>query len=72
MDGYVVTLCVREKLEYIEFCLRINDEQMENLWVIIKGQANMDDSFVDDYYRRPDQEEVGMVFSRQLKAVWQL
>lgn len=72
MDGYVVTLCVREKLEYIEFCLRINDEQMENLWVIVKGQANMGDNFVDDYYRRPDQEEVGMVFSRQLKAVWQL
>lgn len=29
----------------------------------------MGDNFVDDYYRRPDQEEVGMVFSRQLKAV---
>jgi len=48
---------VREKLECIELCLGADEEQVESLWVGIKGQAHKGDITVGVYYRPPDQEE---------------
>ena len=57
MEGYVlfrkerlgkgsggVALYVREQLECIKLHLGVNDDGVENLWVGIKGQANMGDT----------------------------
>ena len=59
MDGYVLfrkdrpvmqggrfALNVREQVEQIKVHLEMNDEQVESLWVRIKGQANMGDTIV--------------------------
>ena len=48
---------MREKLECIELCLGADEEQVESLWVGIKGQAHKGDITVGVYYRPPDQEE---------------
>ncbi|GAB0209615.1 hypothetical protein GRJ2_003427200 [Grus japonensis] len=82
MDGYVlfrkdrtarrgggVALYVREQLECIKLCLSVDEEQVESLWVRMKGQANMGDTVVGVYYRPPDQEEeVDEAFYRQLEV----
>jgi len=63
---------VREQLEYIEFCLGADEEQVENLRVRIKRQAHRGDTVVGVYYRPPDQEEeVDEAFYRQLKVALQ-
>jgi len=63
---------VREQWECIELGLRANEEQVESLWVRIKGQAHMGDITVGVYYRPPDkEEEVYEVFYRQLQAASQ-
>jgi len=68
-QGGGVALYVREQLEYIEFCLRADEERVENLWVRIKGQPHMGDVIVSVYYRPPDQEEeVDEAFYKQLKV----
>ncbi|GAB0206526.1 hypothetical protein GRJ2_003118200 [Grus japonensis] len=85
MDGYVlfrkdrparrgggVALYVREQLECIELCLGMDEERVESLWVRMKGQANMGDTVVGDYYRPPDQEEeVDEAFYRQVEVASQ-
>ena len=55
--GGRVALYVREQLECIELGLGANEEQVESLWVRIKGQAHTGDITVGVYYRPPDQEE---------------
>ena len=42
--GGGVALYVREQLECIKLHLGVNDDGVENLWVGIKGQANMGDT----------------------------
>ena len=60
---------MRKQLECIELCLGVDEEQVESLWVRIKGQAHMGDIVVGVYYRPPDQEEeVNETFYRQLKV----
>jgi len=46
---------VREQVECIELGLGANEEQVESLWVRIKGQAHKGDIMVGVYYRPPDQ-----------------
>ena len=47
-------------------------EQVQSLWVKIKGQPNMGDTVVGVCYRPPDQEEeVDKVFCRQLEVASQ-
>jgi len=59
---------VREQLECMELCLGVDEEQVERLWVRIKGQPHMGDVIVGMYYRPPDQEEeVNEAFYKQLK-----
>jgi len=48
---------VREQLECTELCLGADEEQVESLWVRIKGQAHTGDTVVGVYYRPPDKEE---------------
>ena len=86
MDGYVllrkgrpsrrgvgVALYVREQLQCIEYCPRVDEERVESLWVRIKGQAGMGDTVVGVYYRPTDQdEEVDEAFYRQPRAASQL
>lgn len=43
--------------EHIELHLGVNDDWVESLWVIIKGQANMVDTVAGVYYRPPGQKE---------------
>ncbi|PKU34516.1 rna rnp complex-1-interacting phosphatase [Limosa lapponica baueri] len=63
-----VVLYMREQLERIKLCLVADEESAENLWVRLKGQANMGDTTVGVYYRPPDQEEeVNEAFYRQLE-----
>jgi len=63
---------VREQVEYIELGLGANEEQVESLWVRIKGQAHTGNITVGVYYRPPDQEEeVHEAFYRQLQAASQ-
>jgi len=70
--GGGVALYVREQLECIELGLEANEEQVESLWVRIKGQAHKGDITVGVYYRPPDQEEeVDEAFYRQLQAASQ-
>jgi len=70
--GGGVALYVREQLECIELGLGANEEQVESLWVRIKGQAHTSDITVGVYYRPPDQEEeVDEAFYRQLQAASQ-
>ena len=70
--GGGVALYVREQLECIELGLGANEEQVESLWVGIKGQAHRGDITVGVYYRPPDQEEeVDEAFYRQLQAASQ-
>ena len=45
---------MREQVECIELGLGANEEQVESLWVRIKGQAHMGDITVGVYYRPPD------------------
>jgi len=85
MDGYTlfrkdrptrqgggVTLYVREQPECIELCLGADEEEVESLWVRIKGQAHMGDIIVGVYYRPPDQDEEGdEACYRQLKVASQ-
>ncbi|GAB0207210.1 hypothetical protein GRJ2_003186600 [Grus japonensis] len=82
MDGYIlfrkdrparrgggVALYVREQLKCIKFCLGVDEERVESLWVRMKGQANMGDTVVGVYYRPPDEEEeVDKAFYRQLEV----
>jgi len=71
-QGGGVALYVTEQLEYIELCLRVDEEQMESLWVRIKGQAHTGDTVVGVYYRPPDQKkEADHAFYRQLKVTSQ-
>ena len=49
--GGGVALYVREQLECIELGLGANEEQVETLWVRIKGQAHTGDITVGVYYR---------------------
>ena len=46
MQGGRFALNVREQVEQIKVHLEMNDEQVESLWVRIKGQANMGDTIV--------------------------
>ncbi|PKU29506.1 glycerol kinase [Limosa lapponica baueri] len=49
-----------------------DEEIVENLWVRIKGWANMRDTVVGVYYRQPDQDgEVDEAFYNQLKVALQ-
>ena len=67
-----VALYVREQLECIELGLGANEEQVESLWVRIKGQPHKGDIIVGVYYRPPHQEEeVDEAFYRQLQAASQ-
>jgi len=50
----------------------VEEEQIESLWIRIKGQAHMGDVIVGVYYRPPEQEEeVDEAFYRQLKVASQ-
>jgi len=51
-----VGLYVREKLERIELCLGVDEEQVKSLWIRIKGRAHMGDITVGVHYRPPDRE----------------
>jgi len=63
---------VKEQLECIELCLGADKEQVQGLWVRIKGQAHTGDITVGVYYRPPDQEkEVDEAFYKQLKTASQ-
>lgn len=42
--GGGVALSVRQHLECIELCLRVDDERVESLWVRIKGQTRKGDT----------------------------
>ena len=57
MQGGRFALNVREQVEQIKVHLEMNDEQVQSLWVRIKGQVNMGDTIVGVQYRLPDQEE---------------
>jgi len=71
-QGGGVALYVREQLECTELCLGADEEQVESLWVRIKGQPHMSDVIVSVYYRPPDQEEeVDEAFYKQLKVASQ-
>ncbi|GAB0177486.1 hypothetical protein GRJ2_000213900 [Grus japonensis] len=49
--------------------IRVDEEQVESLWVRIKEKANMGDTVVGVYCRQPDQdEEVNEAFYRQLEV----
>ena len=49
-----------------------NDEQVESLWVRIKGQANIGDTAVGVYYRPLNQEEeVDETFYKQMEVASQ-
>jgi len=70
--GGGVALYVREQLECIELCPGADEEQLDSLWVRIKGQPHMGDIIVGVYYRPPDQEEeVDEAFYKQLQAASQ-
>jgi len=70
--GGGITLCVSEQSEHIELCLGADEEQVESLWVRIKGQPHKGDITVAVCYRPPDQEEeVDEAFYRQLKVASQ-
>jgi len=63
---------VREQLVTAEIHLGVNDEQLESLWVRIKGQANTSDTVVGVYYRPSDrEEEVDEAFYKQLEIALQ-
>ncbi|KAJ7413876.1 mitochondrial fission process protein 1 [Pitangus sulphuratus] len=67
--GGGVTFYVRLHLECIKLCLGVDDEQVENLCVGIKGQTSEGNIVVGVCYRSPDQEEeVDEAFYRQLEA----
>jgi len=71
-QGGEVALYVREQLECIELCLGVDEEQVESLWVRIKGQAHMAGVIASVYYRPPDQEEeFDEAFYRQPKVASQ-
>lgn len=58
-----VALDVRQHLEYISVCLRVDDESVESLSVRITQQASKGDTVGGDCYRPPDEEkEVDEVF----------
>ena len=62
----------RDFTKCIDLGLGANEEQVESLWVRIKGQAHTSDITVGVYYRPPDQEEeVDEAFYRQLQAASQ-
>lgn len=66
--GGRVALYVRKHLEFIEFCLGVDDEQVEHLRVRIKGQYSQGD-IVGVFYRPPDkEEEMDEVLWRQLEV----
>jgi len=68
-QGEVVEVYVREQLECSEHFLEVDEDQVECLWVRIKGQAHVHDTVVVVHYRPPDQEEeVDEAFYRQLKV----
>jgi len=70
--GGGVALYVREQPDYVELCLRADEEQVESLWVRIKGQTHTGDIIEGVYCRSPDQEEeVDEAFYRQLQAASQ-
>lgn len=63
---------MRKQLEApsLKLCLAMNDEQIESLWVRVKGQASLGDAVISIFYSLPDQdEEVSEAFFRQLKVV---
>jgi len=52
-----------------ELCLGVDEEQVESLWVRIKGQAHVGDTVVGVCYMPPDhEEEVNKALYGQLKA----
>jgi len=60
---------MREQLECIEFCLRVDEERVETLWVRTKGQAHMGETVVGVYYRPPNEGAEGdEAYYRQLKV----
>ena len=64
-----VALYVRRQPECTELCLEANDEQVESLYVRIKGQTNMGDTVISVYYGLTHQEEkVDETFHRQLEV----
>ena len=70
--GGGVALYLREQQECIELDLGANEEQVESLWVRIKGQAHKADITVGVNHRPPGQEEeVDEAFYRQLHAASQ-
>lgn len=65
-----VAFYVREHLECMELCLRVNDEKVRSLGVRIKGQTRNGDTVVDVCYRPLEEEdEVGEAFYRHLSIL---
>lgn len=65
--GGGVALSVKQHLECIELCVRVDDEQVWSLWIRIKGQMKKADT-VGVCSRLPDwDEEAAEPFHRQLQ-----
>ncbi|GAB0204868.1 mitochondrial enolase superfamily member 1 [Grus japonensis] len=56
-QGGGVTCYGNDQLECMEFCLGMDEEPTESLWVRIKGRAGTGDTIVGVCYRPPDQED---------------
>jgi len=64
--GGAVALYVEEQIDCTELCLRNSNEQVESLWVKVRGQANKGNLMADVYYRPPNQVEPVDKFLLQL------
>ena len=53
--GRGIVLHVKEWIDCTELSLKNSNEQVESLWIKIRGQANKGDIMVGVYYRPPDQ-----------------
>jgi len=56
-QGGGVTLCVNDRLECMEVCLRMDSELTKTLWVWIKGRAGIGNIIVRVCYRLANQED---------------
>ncbi|GAB0204837.1 hypothetical protein GRJ2_002949300 [Grus japonensis] len=68
-QGGGVTCYGNDQLECMEFCLGMDEEPTESLWVRIKGRAGTGDTIVGVCYRPPDQQDqVDEAICRQIGA----
>lgn len=66
--GKNIALYIKKWIDATELSLKSNYEQVESLWVRMRGQANKGNLMVGVYYKPPDQgEDVDKMFLLQLQ-----